>query len=596
MCAIVGIINKKSKIERDLLATLRDTMASRGPDGIGEFLQDNIGMAMCRLAVIDTAQGWQPMTSLDGKVVVFQNGEIYNYKALKIDLENAGFSFRTNSDTEVLAHGYACWGIDRLLQRIDGMYAVALLDRRTNELHLARDRFGEKPLFYSADSDHFAYASSMFPLAALPWVDSSVDIIALDRYLALHYVPGARTILKGVRRLLPGERICVSLDNMTTRSSFYYRLALREPCNFDPVQLGELIEQAVTSRLVADVPVGVFLSGGVDSSLVAAIAAHHVPGIATFSMGFPSHQHDEREYAETVAEHIGSKHHSFIFDQSNFDTLLSQVVDALDEPLGDQAMLPVYWLSREARRHVTVVLSGEGADEIFGGYEYYRNFLAGSSTRSYSFSSCHSLHRLINNPVPTSPSGFPLLTTDIDRKKLMDRSLLSFDHWERQFVRLLDYAPSPLQRAGVADFTSWLPDDLLVKLDRMTMAHSLEGRVPYLCPSVVEAALQLPDSERFDDCTTKIALRRIAQDWLPEKILRRPKQGFVLPMRRWLQEWLKKQGGAGAYCSANKFPGLNMVNVAAIIDKKFDERLTFALIVLLEWWQSFKRRLVDLKT
>jgi asparagine synthase (glutamine-hydrolysing) len=592
MCGIVGVIDKRDGVSREILGTLRATMAARGPDGVGEFLERNVGMGMCRLAVIDTAHGWQPMTSLGGDVVVFQNGEIYNYKVLRKNLEEIGFHFETHSDTEVLAHGYACWGIEELLDRVDGMYAIAIFDKRTNELHLARDRFGEKPLFYSCESDRFAYASNVLALAGLPWVDTSVDVIALDRYLALHFVPGDRTILKGIRRILPGDRLCISIEHMVPRRHSYYRLSLGEPNIRGDTLLEECVEQAVTSRLVADVPVGVFLSGGIDSSLVAAIAARHSPGIATFSMGFPSSEHDERKHAELVAKHIGSNHRSFIFDQDDFDTLLAEVVEVLDEPLGDQAVLPVYWLSREARGHVTVVLSGEGADEIFGGYDYYRQFLSGNGKTS---SLAGILSRLIDNPLPLSPSGFPLLTSLEERERLMDQSLLSFDRWEREFIDILDGASCPVQRAGAADLCSWLADDLLVKLDRMTMAHSLEGRAPYLHPGVVESAFRLLASERINEVTTKVALRRVAQHWLPEDILQRPKQGFVLPMRRWLRKWLKKRGGSQSYFLENQFPGLNMKNTAEAIGKKFDERLTFALIMLLEWQQSFKRRVEELR-
>lgn len=593
MCAIVGIVDRASGIDIGTLRALRASMSRRGPDGVGEFIEKGVGMAMCRLAVIDKAHGWQPMTSLDGKIVVFQNGEIYNYRALRNDLEQAGFSFATNSDTEVLAHGYACWGISGLLSRIEGMYAIAVLDRRTSEIHLARDRFGEKPLFYACKEGRFAYASSMVPLAALSWVDTSIDLIALDRYLALHFVPGNRTLFKGVRRVLPGERLCVATEGVTVRRAFYYRPSLKEPYSLRDGELEECLERAVKSCLIADVPVGIFLSGGVDSSLVAAMAARHSPGIATFSMGFPSLQYDERKHAEAVATHINSNHHSFVFEHHSFEALLSEVVDALDEPIGDQATLPVYWLSREARRHVTVVLSGEGADEIFGGYDYYRSFLSGGGTAL--IPQQHNLRRLIDNPVPISPSGFPLITTKQDRTKLLDRSILSFDRWEREFVDLLDEAFCAVQRAGVADLSSWLPDDLLVKLDRMTMAHSLEGRAPYLNRDVVEYALRLPGPDRLDNGTSKIALRGIARHWLPDGVFRRPKQGFVLPMGRWLQDWLSKRGGTKVYCMDNKFPALNMDSVEALIRSKNDERLTFALIVLLEWHQSFKRRVNDLR-
>ena len=379
MCGIVGLVDTKQPDFPDaLLDAMRDVMRNRGPDGVGTFREGPIAMAMRRLSVIDLEHGWQPLYSRGGRVVAFQNGEIYNYRPLRSELESLGFLFATQSDTEVLAHGYAHWGIEGLLDRIDGMYAIAILDRDRRELHLARDRFGEKPLFYQAVPGRFAYASDLTALAALPWAgDAPVDPLSLDRYLALHYVPGDRTILAGAQRVMPGERLRIPLDSLVPEKARYYRLPASVGSPISDEELSRLIEASVRSRLVADVPVGVFLSGGIDSSLVAAIAARENPHINTFSIGFPSAAHDESPHAREVARHIGSTHHEFVFDEGKFMELLPEVASALDEPLGDQATLPLFWLCREARKFVTVALSGEGADEIFGGYSYYARATGG---------------------------------------------------------------------------------------------------------------------------------------------------------------------------------------------------------------------------
>jgi len=603
MCGIVGLIDKSGGPDLDLVPIMRDTMIHRGPDGTGEYRGQQISMAMRRLSIIDLEGGWQPLTSLDGQILAFQNGEIYNYKELKSDLESCGFAFKTASDTEVLAHGYAHWGIDGLLDRVDGMFALAILDCRTNELHLARDRFGEKPLFYSAIPGKFAYSSSLLALAALPWADTSISTRALDWYLALHYVPGDITIFNGVGRVLPGQRLSVCLADPIPVQYRYYRPKLGRNQLRTNQDLASLIENAIVSRLVSDVPVGVFLSGGIDSSLVATIAAKHSPGIATFSMGFKDERFDENKFAVTVARNIKSNHHHFIFDHDSFETLLPIVVEALDEPLGDQAMLPVYWLSREARKYVTVVLSGEGADEIFGGYDYYRMFCRAHGIGNWFRNIIDKktqvaplTRRLAHNIRPITPSGFPLLADPQMRLFLMDCECFEENVWETDFINWLDGAADGLQRGPAADLGSWLPDDLLVKFDRMTMAHSLEGRAPYLQREIVQAGIDLSPSEKIYGTVSKVQLRKVAKRLLPDEILNRKKQGFVLPMKKWLQQWFNARGGAQSYFQDRNFPNLSMREVGRIVAQDIsngnsNERLCFSLVVLVEWYYSFEKRI-----
>ena len=368
MCGIAGLIGIHANEE--ILGKMLEKQFHRGPDGEGRHHEQGLAIGMRRLSIIDLEHGWQPLMSRKGRVLAFQNGEIYNYKKLKKELELLGYHFTTQSDTEVLAHGYDAWGFDKLLKRIDGMYAIAILDRDSRVLHLARDRFGEKPLFYSAFSGQFAYASSLRSIAILPWFDNSIDPYGLDRYLALHYIPGEHTIFKHARRLLPGCSISVSIDNplpngASPKYNRYYRIPLKTPFPVSQEELNCEVENAVCSRLVADVPVGVFLSGGIDSSIIAALAARENPRISTYSIGFPGHSGDESIHAEAVAKHIGTKHQTFYFDSSKFHELLPQVATALDEPIGDQATLPLFWLCREASLEVKVVLSGEGGDELF---------------------------------------------------------------------------------------------------------------------------------------------------------------------------------------------------------------------------------------
>ena len=598
MCGIAGILDLRSDAPlRAQLQHMLEWMLKRGPDGSGEYVDGGLAMGMRRLSVIDLEGGWQPLYSADGQVVAFQNGEMYNYRELRAELQREGFTFRTNSDTEVLAHGYVAWGIDGLLQRVDGMFAYAIFDRRSGELHLARDRFGEKPLFYAAADGRFAWASNLLALACLPWVDTETDPQALDDYLAVHYVAGPRTFFRGVQRLLPGHRLSLRVADPVPVIARYYRPNLAGADRISDAELAEAMEAAVRSRLVADVPVGVFLSGGLDSSLITAIAARAQPGIMTFSMGFESSAHDEAEHAQRVADHCGTRHHRFRFDAESFETLLPQVAAELDEPLGDQAALPLFWLCREARQHVTVALSGEGADELFAGYGYYRQFLGvgGMLQRLRDRLSGRrptqvpDLRRFTRNPTPVTPSGFPLLTDPADRERLTGRASSVNDAWEHELIDWLDSASDVHKRAMAADLGTWLPDDLLVKFDRMGMAHSLEGRAPYLTPRLVELALRGAEpSARMSLTDSKLALRRVARRWLPREILERPKQGFVLPMRAWLDSWFKRHDGARSYFNDADVAGLDIDAVGALVQRDLAdglhrERLLYALVMLVEW-------------
>ena len=606
MCGIAGIIDHHADAPpRAQLAAMLGWMLKRGPDGAGEHVDGALAMGMRRLAVIDLEGGWQPLYGAGGQVVVFQNGEIYNYRELRAELQARGFVFRTHSDTEVHAHGYVAWGIDGLLQRLDGMYALAILDQRSGELHLARDRFGEKPLFYAAARGRFAWASNLLAVAALPWVDVGTDAAALDDYLAVHYVAGPRTFFRGVRRLLPGHRLTLRVADPVPATARHYRPALDQRGTVSDNELADALEHAVRSRLVADVPVGVFLSGGLDSSLITAIAAQAQPGIMTFSMGFDSTAHDEAAHAQRVADHCRTRHHRFRFDANSFETLLPQVAAELDEPLGDQAALPLYWLTREARRHVTVALSGEGADELFAGYGYYRQFLGSGGLlqrwadrlRGRQPTRAPELRRFTQNPTPVTPSGFPLLTDAAGRERLTGYAPANDDAWERDLIAWLDQATDPHKRAMAADVGTWLPDDLLVKFDRMGMANSLEGRAPYLTPRLAELALRGADPyARMSLTDSKRALRRVARRWLPQDILERPKQGFVLPMRQWLRQWFDAHAGPRAYFDARALPEVDANELVAVVERDLGEglnreRLLFALVMLAEWRAASSARI-----
>lgn len=608
MCGVFGIIGRDFP-ERDQIAReMAISIQHRGPDGDGFFRGADALMGMRRLSIIDLEHGWQPLYSRQNRVVVLQNGEIYNHRTLRESLGQLEYAFASHSDTEVLAHGYDAWGIDRLLDKIDGMFAITILDQDERRIFLARDRFGEKPLYYCKWGDRLAYSSDLLTLAALPGNHGEIDPHSLERYLALHFIPGERTIFKGIYRVLPGEYLSIPLDHPTkyTRTR-YFTQPLQKTRHVSEEKLAGLIEQAVSSRLVSDVPVGVFLSGGLDSSIVAAIATKYAPGIDTFSMGFGSPEHDESMFAKQVAERIGSTHHHFEFNCERFCELLPLVASSLDEPIGDQATLPLYWLCGEARKHVTVVLAGEGADEIFAGYGYYNDFAADPGLRAYFRSLIKrrpllpSIDRLIHNQQPITPSGFPLLTDIGGRKLLLEHSAATEqDKWERDLLDWLSLASDPLQRATAADLATWLPDNLLVKYDRMAMAHSLEGRAPFLSPDLVNAALHLPGGHRMAKGVSKIALRHVARRWLPSSIIERRKQGFVLPMKSWLRDWFQLQGGVRAYFQGKEIRGLNHEEICRLVETDLEagvqrERLLFAIVLLYEWHASAQSRMAHMR-
>ena len=594
MCGIVGFTfgsQLSSGLRAQALTPLLDAMLHRGPDGEGRYVEPGIAMGMRRLAVIDPALGGQPLMSRNGRVIAFQNGEIYNFRSVRADLEYKGYVFKTQSDTEVLAHGYSEYGIDGLLSRLDGMFALAVLDRDQNTLHIARDRMGEKPLyFHHAPGRAFAYASSLDVIAALPWIEDRPDPLALDRYLTLHFTPGERTVLHGVRKVLPGERLSVRLDALAVDKKRYWRPELGRSRALTAEALADLVEQSVVSRMEADVPIGVFLSGGLDSALVASIAARHHPGIDTFSIGFDDAAADESIDALRVAEAVGSKHHAFRFEQSHFLDLMPAVADALDEPIGDQALLPLYWLAKEARAHVTVVLSGEGADETFGGYGYYpsprfNDGHAASGTKS-----------LVREADAATLSGFPVLSLADERRRMMTlKADWDSDEIDRDVCAWLGGASDHLQYAQACDMATWLPDDLLIKFDRMAMAHSVEGRAPFLSPKLVQAGLDLPADLKMTGSISKALLRKAACHLLPEETRRKPKQGFVLPMRCWLAQWFDVHGGPAAFFNSHEVPGIdpNAVARLALRDALTGfgrERLVFALVMLHLWRSRFNER------
>ena len=581
MCGIVGIVDKQNPNIKNNINSMLDRIYLRGPDGEGRYSEDGIELAMRRLSIIDIAGGQQPFFSNNKQVIVFQNGEIYNYIELREELEQQGYLFRSHSDTEILAHGYTQWGMSGLLKKLEGMYAIVVYDKTSKKIFLARDRFGEKPLYYSINqiAKKFAYSSDLRSILNLEWVDKKISKTALSRYLMLGFTTGEFSIVESIKKILPAHYISLELDSFVIEEHCYYLPNLLQHRSQDnnKRKLYELLKNSIDLRLRSDVPVGVFLSGGIDSSLIASLVSAKRENIDTFSIGFHSDKHDESQYAKEVAKHIKSKHHHFMFDESSFIELLPIVVNELDEPLADQASLPTYWLSKEARKYVTVVLSGEGGDEVFGGYSYYKQFVQQNT-----------LSTLVKNDASITPSGFPLLMSIDSCKNFMNSSFEEETNYEKQLFDWLNTAPNGTLKAMATDLTTWLPDNLLVKLDRMAMANSLEGRTPYLSHHLVDFSFGLNEESWMQGNEYKVLLRSIGKDFLPASIFNRPKQGFVLPMDQWLVSWFNKNDIKNFFRS-REIKELNTQKIISWVTNElkqpvFNQRLVFAFVMLYEWY------------
>jgi asparagine synthase (glutamine-hydrolysing) len=552
MCGICGIASAKGA-DRDRLAAMSATLVHRGPDSDGAHVDGPIGLAARRLSIIDLETGDQPLANEDGSVVVVQNGELYNYRELRRELESQGHRFRTHGDTEVLAHLYEQHG-DRFAERLRGMFAAAVWDARRQRLLLARDRFGIKPLYYRATGDGLEFASE---LRALP--RGEIDLDALEAFLAFNSVPAPLTIFREIRKLPPGHLLL--WEGGEPRLERYARPApvaagdvRREPEPELAEELRDRLRDSVRAHLVSDVPVGVLLSGGVDSALLAAFAAEaSSEPVRTFTIGFRERSFDETADARRVAERYGTAHRELVLEP-DAALLLPALADAFDEPFADSSALPTYLVSELAAGDVKVALSGEGGDELFGGYHTYAADLLAERTGP--------LARLARPLVERLPVSTARASLDYRLKRFVRAAHLPplerHHGWKEIFSpearaeltgRRSAYDPVDLLRARFAetqgadllarlqdvDLGTYLVDDLLVKTDRASMAHSLEARVPFLDTAVTDLALALPTGAKVRRFQKKRLLRMSAEPLLPEEIVRGRKRGFSIPAAAWLR-------------------------------------------------------------
>jgi asparagine synthase (glutamine-hydrolysing) len=551
VCGICGIVSARGGVDRDRLAAMSATLVHRGPDSEGAFVEGGAGLAARRLAIIDLAGGDQPIANEDGMCTVVQNGEIYNYAALTHELERAGHRFRTRSDTETIVHAYEEWGA-AFAERLRGMFAIAIWDARERRLVLARDRFGIKPLYYRDAGGELAFASE---LDALP--RGEIDLDAVEAFLAFNVVPAALSIFREIRKL-PAGHVLTWRDG-TAALERYARPGPRP--QRDGADEAELVEEcrarlreSVRAHLVADVPVGVLLSGGVDSGALAALAAEESSEpVRTFSIGFEESSFDELAGARAVAARYGTRHRELVL-RPDAALLLPALADAFDEPFADSSALPTFLVSRLAAADVKVALSGEGGDELFGGYyTYVADLLAErfgplaaaarplverlpSSTRKASFDyRAKRFARAAHLPPLERHHGWKEIFSADARAELTGRRQ-GFDPLSLLQARFAETEGHDLlSRLQDVDLGIYLVDDLLVKTDRASMAWSLEARVPFLDTVVANFAFSLPASLRVRGFDKKRLLRRAVEPLLPREVVHGRKRGFSIPAASWLR-------------------------------------------------------------
>ncbi|HEY3302530.1 MAG TPA: asparagine synthase (glutamine-hydrolyzing) [Candidatus Binatia bacterium] len=629
MCGIYGYVSSRGGIQPEILRRMGDTLRHRGPDDEGEWLQHSEARAVAlghkRLSIIDlTSAAKQPISDEDGKIWLTYNGEIYNFRELRSELAAKGHIFKSTSDGEIIVHLYEEMGA-ACLERLKGMFAFALWDETQQTLFLARDRIGKKPLHYAIYDGGIAFASEIKALLKHPEVVKEIDLSALNKYLTFEYVPAPATIFKSIKKLEPGH--CLSYQNGKSEIKKYWDIPLADyPIGFKTEdeyaeELRDILERAVRSRLVADVPVGVFLSGGIDSGLVAALAAKADRKIECFSIGFDEPSFDESSHAKSIAKALGLNHRLKIFNTREMLDNLDELPNFLDEPLADASILPSYLLSKVASERLKVALSGDGGDELFAGYPTYQ---AHRIITYYDL-----LPETLKNSVKALAAWLPVshgnISTDFKIKQFLrgagvspeirffmwmgsfteseKKGLLSSDlraalahenTYEDVFAYIRESGLNKdLERILYLSMKLYLQDDILVKVDRAAMANGLEVRCPLLDQELVEFACRLPMQYKLHGLKTKYLLKKAAAGILPDSIINRKKKGFGIPISKWLTGELKSS--MLDYLGEERIRRqgfFNYSSVKSLIDdhlakRKDNRKLLWTLLIFQIWHERF---------
>ncbi len=630
MCGISGLVYRDPErpVEQAVLERMNAAIRHRGPDSDGFYFRPGVGLAMRRLAIVDLHTGDQPLSNEDGSVWIVFNGEIYNYPQLRPELEKRGHVFRTHSDTEAIVHLYEEHGLD-CVQHLRGMFAFAIWDEKKRRLLIARDRVGKKPLYYAEHDGALLWGSELKCLLQYPGFPREPDLAAIHHYLTLQYVPDPQSALRHARKLPPAHRLVWEDGRITIER--YWDLSYEPKWTTPEPELREQvrakIEDAVRIRLMSDVPLGAHLSGGIDSAVVVGLMAGMSDRpVKTFSIGFKEAAFNELEHARTVAEKFHTEHHEFIVEPHALE-VLPQLVEHFDEPFADAAAIPTWYLSQLTRQHVTVALNGDGGDEAFGGYQRYfadpladiyrlvpefvRHGLIDRLLRSLPTESgkpversvvtaLRHLTRAADLPVGASIIRWGSFFTEAEKQALYtDEMRAGFaarptnEILEESFRTAL--AKSRLDRTLSTDFHNYLPGALLPKVDRMTMAHSLEARSPFLDHEVLELSARLPESLKVRGTTTKRILRELFADLLPETITKRGKMGFSVPLGLWFRGPLATPLRDILLAdNARVFQYLRRAPIAALFDENAAGRADhgkrlWALLNLEIWLQKYAR-------
>ena len=634
MCGIVGIFNhrKEAFVLNTQIRTMCSKLVHRGPDDEGIFVEEFVGFGIRRLSVIDIEGGSQPIFNEDRSLYIVCNGEIYNYKVLQKDLRNKGHKFRTESDVEVILHLYEEWGAD-CVRFLRGMFAFAIWDARRNSIYLARDRIGKKPLFYYTDNRQFLFSSEIKGILACKWINPEIDYMAFQDYLQLGYIPAPRSIYLGIKKLLPGHWARIDFEgNLEIETYWEIPWPTPKTCSKDLLisKLDSLLKDAVKLRLMSDAPLGAFLSGGLDSSVIVAIMRSLDNGkIKTYSVGFLEETYDERMYAEKVAEVFATEHRSWVVE-SDVSSLLPRIVQHFDEPFADPSAIPTYLLSEYTSKNVTVALSGDGGDELFGGYTRYRaELIAQVYSRLPEVSK-----RLIEKVILKLPAGRGYHGSSVTKqmklwvefiRKMESRGIYSpYGFKKTEYNRLLDEdyngtltrikgIESELSVKNIVDkyqsldsvtqmmlteMNTYLTDNILVKVDRMSMAHSLEVRCPLLDHRLIEFMANVPTNFKVKWHQSKYLLRQYAKNRMPRGIISRRKHGFSVPLADWFRTSLKPM--LLDYLLDSSILGvINPVEVERILGDHWalrsdNSRKIYLLLVLALWEEQQKNNVAYL--
>ena len=605
MCGIVGFVGARENAQT-ILQAMMDRIAHRGPDGQGQFLEGPVALGQRRLSIIDLDGGKQPMYNEDGSLVVVFNGEIYNFQALTAELQAAGHTFATRSDTEVLLHGYEEWG-KGMLDRLRGMFTFALWDRKAETLFLARDHFGIKPLYYYQNEEgELLFGSEIKSFLDHPGFHKALNEDQLSLYLSYQYSPGEDTFFRGVKKLLPAH--CLTWQGGEVKIERYWQPAFTPdegPALAEWEQaIADAMTESVAAHKIADVEVGSFLSSGVDSSYMAALAKVD----KTFTVGFANKQYDETDFAKEFSAHIGVKNYAYRITPEEYWANLGRIQYHMDEPLADAASVALYFVNREAAKQVKVCLSGEGADEFFGGYNIYKE--------PFTVSWYDKLPLWLRRAVGAAASVLPPVPgvnflvrrgRPLEERYIGNTNLMGERH-KRQLLK--NYTgrilPTDLSRPyfeqtrgqdavtrmEYCDLNLWMVGDILLKADKMSMANSLELRVPFLDRKVFDLACRIPTSCKVNAAQTKIAMRGAAEKTIPPKTADKKKLGFPVPVRAWLREEKYAAILREAFASeaAEKFfntAALNKMLDQHLSGKRDNWRQLWCVFIFLVWYDEY---------